>query len=237
MKKALITVNIGEEFEKLSELTTPRMKNYCFNNNYEFIQLKELYNHIHPAFVRLECKHLLNDFDYILYCDTDVSIKEDIPDIINFIRTDSDIYAYNEFKPFLRDDIVRRVNNYVSKCKNIIQVNTGNIRTYYNSGCCLYTKGFLKYFDLNIPEFISGTKDQEALNISIYNNTIKASSINGFGNPFTLQSYDKNELFTHFYGRPYNGKSELINMFQNKKDINYIWNTKQVLKRRELNNE
>ena len=199
------------------------MLDYCITNNIDFVCLTNKHKHLSPAWTRLECEKLLKHYDYVLYCDSDVLIKKDsknIFDVINYNDEWDIMAAYNHIYygsgvhvPVPRDFSFKKyVNSYCEKANLKNQDYTGDF--YVCSGCVIYSKGFMKYFDLKLPEIDVSYKDQEALNYSIVSGKIKCTEIpQGFGNFFDENSYKDETYFVHFCDQGLLGREALIKMF------------------------
>lgn len=231
MKTCLLTVSIGDEYQKLLDISSPNMLKFCKNYNVDYFNLNELGNHIHPAFTRLELKNFLKIYDYVLYCDTDVIFKENCLNIFDLIKNEKnwDIMGLNEAKsPFFNKiEVIRRITNY----SNLIEENVNFSRNpinYVNSGFIVVNEGFLKYFEKEYPERISGCNDQEAINLAIAQGKVLFKDIpRGFGEQLSRNSYRKEVNTIHLFGKP-NGvyKRMLMKYFLEGRDLRFILSEK-----------
>lgn len=219
MKCCFLTTVIGDHFERVAEMTSPLMKKYCDKYKIDFFELRELGKHIHPAWVRLDCESFLKDYDYVMYCDIDIVVKENSPNIFEYVKNNKDkdwsVMGHNEGRI---SAVKNRLIKYGEKSGILFDPNDSNIGgVYINSGCVVYNKGFLKYFDNPVlPEINTGNyKDQVALNFAIASGRIRYKELPpSFGASFTRDSYNDDRYFVHFMGEPRDErKATVIKMF------------------------
>lgn len=237
MKCCFLTTVIGDHFERVAEMTSPLMKKYCDKYKIDFFELRELGKHIHPAWVRLDCESFLKDYDYVMYCDIDIVVKENSPNIFEYVKNNKDkdwsVMGHNEGRI---SAVKNRLIKYGEKSGILFDPNDSNIgRVYINSGCVVYNKLFLDYFNPpTFPEIIMGDcRDQVALNFAISVGRIKYTPIQeGFGVLFDKNCYNSKNHFIHFYGKPFGkGREELIYRFIKGENLNNLMKIKRDLKR------
>lgn len=240
-KTCLLTVSVGKVFKELSKITYPFMVNYCLQHDIDYVHLTNKHEHLSPAWTRLECKSLLKHYDYVLYCDSDVLIKTGSPNVFSMLEYNSnwDIcssyhHRYCGSRTEMRNVPPDTYKKCVFKYCDTAGVPRPNYdgEFYVNSGCVVYSKGFLKYFDFpNIPETDISYKDQDALNYAILINRIKCSELpKGFGNFFDTDSYNESTYFVHFCDQGLIGREALIKMFLNNYSYEEIKKEKKKLK-------
>ena len=218
-KILLLSSFIGSYFKKIGSVSEPAMKCYCKKYEIDLIKLEELFEHLDPAWVRLECEKFLKEYDYVIYIDADVLIKENSPNILDFINEDTDswdIYGFNETHT-PKQKFVDRIYKYAENIGYDTSLLNYDGSYYINSGCVVYNKGFLRYFEEpRLPEINTGNyKDQVALNFAIASGRIRYKELPpSFGASFTRDSYNDDRYFVHFMGEPRDErKATVIKMF------------------------
>lgn len=81
MKKAVVTLAIGDFYQKMSEITHPTIKKYAEKVGADFIVWKDQGEHTLPHYKKLDLYKLLDEYDRIIYVDTDILVREDAPDL------------------------------------------------------------------------------------------------------------------------------------------------------------
>jgi lipopolysaccharide biosynthesis glycosyltransferase len=93
INKAVVTIAIGEAFQKLGKITHPIFKNYAERNNADLIVIdKQVYLNKFKilTYEKLQVWDLLDGrYDQILLVDTDVLIAPDAPSVFEMCPTDT----------------------------------------------------------------------------------------------------------------------------------------------------
>ena len=201
MKYAVFTCGVNVNY---LDITIPFMKSYCNTHNFDFILNQELKypnfnSKVHGAFERYALYDLLNDYDRILYVDTDIIIKKNSPNIFNIVP-ENQLGVYHESDDF-------DLNYFINLLKP--KYNFRGITRYFNSGVLVVSKIHKPLFDMQkVEEFFKNvTKntlaDQDYLNIYTYVNNIPVYSLsykfNYLIRPFILKNFDSAH-FVHFAG-------------------------------------
>lgn len=84
-KLALVTIAIGEFYEKMAKISHPTLKRYADKIGADFIVWRDHKKHTMPHYQKLEIAHLLDEYDRVLYVDTDILIREDAPDLFKMV--------------------------------------------------------------------------------------------------------------------------------------------------------
>lgn len=96
MKKAVVTISIGDEYRTLGSLLHPSKCTYARKIGAEFIEIKtRKWPDIHPNFEKLQIRDVLDNYDRILYLDCDTLVRHDTPNLFELVPSDF-FGAYNE---------------------------------------------------------------------------------------------------------------------------------------------
>lgn len=159
MKKAVVTICIGEEYAELSKLTHPTLKNYAERIKADFIVLDSCQTT--PHWEKFALKDLLSKYDRIIYLDTDLIIRDDCPDLF-------EIVPYNQIGAFNEGKFVSREYSLIETAK-AYGIDSSKIKwngKYYNTGAMVLSKCHRKF--LNKPELeFSNFYEQGYLNLVI----------------------------------------------------------------------
>ena len=100
MRLAIITIAIGEHYQRLSTLTHPTIQRYADRIGADFIAITEqkIFG-ITQHWEKFQLLDYLNDYDRILYIDTDVLIRKNCPNIFDIVP-ETHLGIYNE-APFI----------------------------------------------------------------------------------------------------------------------------------------
>jgi hypothetical protein len=159
MKKAIVTICIGDEFKKLSVLTHPTIKAYADRLGAEFIVIDSCKTT--PHWEKFQICNLLNTYDRVIYLDTDLIIREDCPDLF-------DVVPYNKMGGFNEAKFVPREYSLIETAQ-AYGIDIGNINwngKYYNSGVLVVSKCHKYFFKKPEKEF-SNFYEQGYLNLKI----------------------------------------------------------------------
>jgi hypothetical protein len=100
MKTAVVTITIGERYERIAQVTHPTLRAYAEKIGANFIVWRRFHPHIHPDFQKLDIKFLfeVDNYERVAFIDTDVIVREDTPNLFEEVPRNS-FAAFNEF-PF-----------------------------------------------------------------------------------------------------------------------------------------
>ncbi len=88
MRRAVVTIACGEFFERLAAITHPTLRAYADKLGADFIVWDNYRGHTIPNYQKLELARLLDQYDRILFLDTDVLVRDDAPDIFELVPED-----------------------------------------------------------------------------------------------------------------------------------------------------
>lgn len=133
MKTVVVTIAAGELYTDIAKLTHPTIKAYADKIGADFLVWTDNGTHRIPHYRKLDIGGLLNDYDRVLYVDTDIIIRPDSPNIF-------DLVPYNEIGMF-------EEGRYAERAKNMIRYLTGYgvdpaswNGKYYNTGVIVVSK-------------------------------------------------------------------------------------------------
>jgi len=170
-KNAIVTICMGEKYQKIGELTHPTIQSYAEKIGADFIVLSEKnIAQTTPHWEKFAIKNFLNKYHRIIYFDTDIIIREDCPDLFGIVPEDS-LGVFNE-APFTDG----RVTTIYQACKEYETTLPNWDGQYFNSGVMVvsrYHKDLFKKPEKEIFNFY----EQSYLNIMIAKMKIKTFEI------------------------------------------------------------
>lgn len=159
MKNAVITISIGDEIQKIAQLTHPTLKAYSTKINADFIVID--FCKTTPHWEKFKFFDLLNTYDRIIYFDTDLIVRDDCPNLFEIVPYQQ-IGAFNEAK------FVPREYSLIETCK-AYDISSEKINwngKYYNTGVLVISKCHKTFFKRPEKEF-SNFYEQSYLNLII----------------------------------------------------------------------
>lgn len=161
MKTLLLTIAIGEEYQKIAELTHPTFKAYAEKIGAEFLNIDEKkISQTTPHWEKFQIFDLLNKYERILYVDTDVLIREDCPDLFKEVPE----YKLGIFNEASFTD--RSKELIIDICKSYdVKLQKWNGK-YYNSGIMVISRCH-KYLFKKPEKEIFNFYEQSYLNMMI----------------------------------------------------------------------
>jgi hypothetical protein len=99
-RRAVATLCIGEYFEKMAEITHPRIARYARKIGADFHVIRDQGRWTSPAFRKLDLLELLSDYDRVLYIDTDILVREETPDLFELVPPEQlGVFEEGKYKP------------------------------------------------------------------------------------------------------------------------------------------
>jgi len=133
MKKLILTIATGPFYEKLAVLTHPLLEDYAKRCGAEFKVLSDEKKYPYPHYLKCEIRNLLEDYDRILYIDTDVIVRPDAPSLFDIVPEDS----FGIFEEGRFTDRIGGFKKYLESYK----INPDNWKCkYYNTGVFICSK-------------------------------------------------------------------------------------------------
>jgi len=165
VRNAVVTITIGEDFKRLAALTHPRLKAYAERMGAEFVVIDKPISKISPHFEKYQMFDLLNEYDRIVYLDTDLIVKDDCPSLLEVVPLDC-LGAFNE-GAFI--DQVKAMQSIVKETGEEIRKWD---RQYYNTGVMVVSKAH-KYLFKRPKKEIFNFYEQSYLNLRMINDGVK----------------------------------------------------------------
>lgn len=188
MKKAIYTLCIGEDFNRIAELTHPRMEAYAKKIGADFIVIKDrVYPDTVPVgYEKLQLKEALGKYDRICFIDTDILIRSDSPDI--FVTVPYGLFsAFNEGEWILSR--LETLKESFNTFKQAIPLKPGaTLKSYYNTGVMVFDKTHAAIF--SEPEvFVDNFGEQTWLNLQIHRELDTQYQIKNLSHRFNRMSH------------------------------------------------
>ena len=160
MKHAVITLCCGEYHQQMGAITHPTLAAYAHRIGAEFIVWSDATGHTFPHYKKMELANLLDDFDRVLYVDTDILIREDAPDIFSIVPADAMGLLDENLFVDRRIEIIRFMeqNGFDSSHWD------GH---YYNTGVMVFSRQHREIFVQPAVEWDGVLKEQNYLNAMI----------------------------------------------------------------------
>ena len=96
MPRAVVTVTIGEEYEKLGTISHASLRAYAERIDAEFVVLdKQRVSKTTPHWEKLQLHDLLRKYERIVYLDTDLLVRDDCPNLFELVPP-TYLGAFNE---------------------------------------------------------------------------------------------------------------------------------------------
>ena len=148
-KNLVLTIAVGEVYEKMSKLTHPTLKEYAQKIGADFLCIKKN-NSSSPHWEKFQIYDLLKKYNRIFYVNTDILIREDTPNIFNIVPGD-ELGIFNEM-PFTPED---RKMSLVEACKDYsIKLKNWNGK-YFNTGVMVIPRTWKFLFKKPLQEFFN----------------------------------------------------------------------------------
>lgn len=159
MKKAIVTICIGEEFIGVSKYTHHTIRNYADRIGADFIVIDSCKTT--PHWEKFRINDLLNKYDRIIYLDTDLIVRDDCPDLFNVV-------PYNQIGAFNEAKFVQREYSLIETARaygiDHSKINWNG--KYYNTGVMVLSKCHKKFIIKPEKEY-SNFYEQGYLNLVI----------------------------------------------------------------------
>ena len=160
---ALLTISVGEKYQKMAEVTHPSLERYAERIGAQFVVIDE-YSSSTPHFEKFQIYNMLNKYNRIIYLDTDIIVREDCPNLF-------EVVPYDKLGVFNEGAFIDRTMPMVEVAKQYkISIDKWN-RQYYNTGVMVLSR--VHKFLFKPPEVeISNFFEQSYLNLNIIKSKI-----------------------------------------------------------------
>lgn len=164
MKYALVTITLGKDYEEQADITHPSMMHYANRINAEFIDIRDQKLSQYPYFEKFRLYEILEDYDRVLFLDTDVIIRKDCPNLFNMVPFEK-LGMYDEFvlsnpdERFIQYQIVdRAMREYFGEPLSY------EMPRFFNTGVTIVSKVHRLFFVKPEKEILMPYLDQAYLN-------------------------------------------------------------------------
>ena len=156
MKKAIVTVCIGNRYEEIAKITHPTIKQYAEKIGAEFIVINQPSRY--PHWEKFELYNLLIKYNRIIYLDTDIIVRDDCPDLFEMIP-ETKIGLFNEGR------FASREGSLLEACKHYEKDIEKYDGTYFNSGVMVISRQHRSLFKIPSKVVSLGMFEQGYLNM------------------------------------------------------------------------
>lgn len=133
MSNLVLTIAVGEKYQRMAEYTHPTLKQYAKRIGADFLSIDRS-NSSTPHWEKFKIFHLLNKYKRILYLDTDVIMRDDCPNLFEIVSEEK-LGIFNE-APFTDG---RRMSMYKA-CKAHDTTLPAWNGKYYNTGVMVISR-------------------------------------------------------------------------------------------------
>jgi len=167
MKKdtLILTIAIGDYYNKISEITKPFVKKYAEKINSDFLCIDEFKDeYITQKWNKFYIHELLNKYKRIIYFDVDLIIREDCPNLFDVVP-ENKLGMFNEGRYVPRYEFLEQASEYYGE-----PLKKWNGK-FYNSGVMVISRKHKQLFKM--PKGIDFVEtDQPYINLRILNDKI-----------------------------------------------------------------
>ncbi len=161
MKNLVFTISIGEHYNKLAKFTHKSIEMYAKKIGADFLNITENNdNFIVQKWQKFQIFNLLNQYNRIIYVDTDLIIREDCPNLFDIVPEDK-IGMFNEGKYAQRLRYIQEASEFYDK--ELLNWNG----KFYNSGVMVISRYHKQLFKLP-PSTDEIKTDQAYINLMIH---------------------------------------------------------------------
>lgn len=177
MKNIVLTIAVGENYERMAELTHPSLREYADKIGADFKVVTE--NHCStPHWEKLHhIYQLLNTYERVLYFDTDILIREDCPNLFDVVPEEA-LGVFDEAKW-----TGGRLNSIRDACLAAKETLSSWDGRYFNTGVMVVPRHWRHVFKHPGDETFN-FYEQGYLNLAI------AKTVNVSGNELRIQELD-----------------------------------------------
>jgi len=214
-KTAVVTVAIGDRYNAMGRIAHPTMKAYADKIGAQFIVIDEEPEGMIPHFAKFAIRDLLDEFDRIIYIDTDIVVRPDCPNLFEEIPQDQfGIFKEGEFIPERMQHLEMAAKTYHMP----LRMNPKDWKgTYYNTGVMVMSKmhKYLWQFPAVIdPKGGGDLGEQGWINIMLINTTTPVKKLNYRFNRMTALDKFTGEprqgsYLIHYAGCPFDDETLL----------------------------
>lgn len=206
LKKAVVTLSIGDLYREMSDISHPMMKDYADKIGADFVVINEAKVRMHPLhFEKWQMYDLLFDYDRIIFLDTDILIGPDCPDLFGMV-------GLEEVGGFVESDYLNR-NISITGCQDLMG-DIGWRGEYLNSGVGVYSYRHKPIFERSEKGHVINFGEQDMYNYRIKQLGFPVCSLPMEFNRIELDGYEErlpdrlSSFIIHYAGKGWTGISE-----------------------------
>jgi len=193
--RAIVTLCIGDGFEKLANLTHPLMRAYAGKVGAEFIVIDQAELDISPIhYEKYQLERFLDEYERVLFVDTDVVIRPSAPDLFEIVPEEMFGAYLASVHSDCHDDSIVAIQRELE--------DLGWQKDYFNSGVMVLSKAHRVLFDFSHGCF-NGFYEQTQINYNLqklkvpfFDIGFKFNHVELIGEPISKQS----TYFIHYAG-------------------------------------
>lgn len=163
-KHLVLTIAVGDAYQKLAKLTHPTLRRYAERIGADFLSIDESSSST-PHWEKFQIFDLLNRYERIVYLDTDLIVRDDCPDLFEKVPQ-SYLGMFNE-APFT-DGRASAMQDALNQYEETLPDWNG---LYYNTGVIVISRGH-KYLFKKPDREESSFYEQGYLNIKIAKDSV-----------------------------------------------------------------
>lgn len=93
---AVVTLTLGKDYEEQADITHPSIKQYAVKIGANFIDIRDQKIATYPYFEKFRLHEILEQYERVIFFDTDVIIRKDCPNLFNMVPFEK-LGMYDEF--------------------------------------------------------------------------------------------------------------------------------------------
>lgn len=204
---AIVTLDIGDNFRHISDLTHPYIRKYANRIGAEFIVFgHQKYAHCH--FDKFRIYDILDHFDRVLYMDSDILVHPECPNLFELVP-ESCVGIYDESKP-ADEQQKRKHRDVMKKAIHIYGTDTPPRYGFYNAGLYVVSKHHQSLFTKPDKTPFMEYGDQPLLNLRLLHSDYDIYDIGFKFNRMPYLDEKINEPRTDSYMIHYAGLTKVV---------------------------
>ena len=185
-RNAVVTLTIGDKFQRMAELTHPTIKRYADRIGADFVVIDERrWPEYHVDYEKFQFQDLLLKYDRLHFIDTDCIVRDDCPDLFQLVKP-AEFGAFREgaFMP----ERMQALEHIAKLSGQQIQMNPDEWKgKYWNAGMMVVSALHRYIFTVLPPDpKVEGFGAQSWLNLLILNNKVKMKDLDYRFNRMTV---------------------------------------------------
>lgn len=214
LKRAVVTLSIGEKYEKMRAVSEPTFKAYAEKCGADYICIDSFkLNLTDPHFEKWQMLELLFDYDRILFIDGDILVTPDAPDLFAML-------PYSHLAGFFEDAFEDRSG--IIEQSQAKMGDLGWSKGYLNSGVGLYSWIHRPLFQKPNGRYLVGpvVGEQDEYNYRIVKYGYKVCSLPHFFNHMEMcgRNFDES-YFIHYAGNGFTKDVTTDKLYDAKVDL------------------